>query len=338
MIRIKKREVKDPFIFSIIIPALNVEDSIDKVLRVISKYGGNEGKIEIIVVDNGSSDRTLEIARQFSVKVLSFPGETIPALRNQGAQRAKGEILAFLDADCIVPEDWLVIALPYFEDPNLGALGSTVFYPPPNSTWVAKAWFLDSKEICGEASYIPSGMVFISKKAFDEIGGFDENLISNEDCDLCYRLKQREYKVVSDPQLSVIHLGTPQTLSQFFKREVWHGESVFWVFLRGLPKVKNFKAVSYGLFYVFSFVAIPISLMFYLMGGQSLPVVFFSTLFLFAPLLLALRTVARTKKVGYFLKLTVIYLVYGVARAVSILDFRNWLPLLKRRSSNPNYS
>ena len=329
-----KGEANPPPLFSVIIPALNAENSIDKVLRVLSQYNRDEEKVEIIVVDNGSSDRTLEIARQYHVKILSLPGVTISTLRNEGARCARGQILAFLDADCIVTKNWIAVALPYFRDFSLGALGSTVFYPPPNSTWVATTWFLDSKEIYGEARYIPSGMVLISKRVFDEVGGFDESLISNEDCDLSHRLKQRGYKVLSDPRLSVIHLGTPQTLSQFFKREVWHGRSVFGVFLRGLPKLKNLKAVSYGLFYVFSFIAIPISLVSCFSIGYYSPILFLLVLFLLAPLSLAVKTTVRTKRTGSLLKLTVIYLIYGVARAISILHLKSWVSLLKQRPPN----
>lgn len=329
--------MKQSILFSIIIPTLNAELCISRTLKAVDDLGKERERSEIIIVDNGSFDRTLEIARRFSIKILSFPGVNVSALRNRGAKHAKGEILAFLDADCIVPKNWLEFVLPYFDDPQTGAVGSISFHLPQKSTWVAKTWFLNLRETYGEADYLVSQNLFISKRVFEEIGGFDESLISNEDCDLCYRLKQGGYKVVSDPRLAVTHLGTPQTLSQFFKREVWHGKSVFWIFLRDFPKLKNLKAVSYGLFYVFSFIAIPISLISYLTGGESSPLIFLTGLFLFAPLSLALKTMARTRKVKYLLRLTVVYLTYGLARAISIFDLQNWLPLIKRKPSKPNY-
>ncbi len=99
---------------------------------------------ECIVVDNGSTDDTVKIAKQKGAKVLTMPDGTISALRNFGAKTAQGDYLAFIDADCAIDTNWLRCALPHFEDPTVGCAGS---HPgiPKESTWVQEAWHLQNK-------------------------------------------------------------------------------------------------------------------------------------------------------------------------------------------------
>ena len=101
-----------PFV-SIIIPSLNVEKYIEDCLDAIHMLYYPKDKLEIILVDNGSTDRTRKIASTCGARVLIRRGCNISALRNFGVSQSKGEIIAFLDADCIVSKDWLKVMLLY---------------------------------------------------------------------------------------------------------------------------------------------------------------------------------------------------------------------------------
>ena len=92
---------------SIIIPALNAENTIKDCLNSIKQLDYPDLKIEVIVVDNGSDDKTADIAMQFGAKVLYKPDLNVGGLRNAGAKVSSGDILAFTDADCVVEKDWL---------------------------------------------------------------------------------------------------------------------------------------------------------------------------------------------------------------------------------------
>lgn len=82
-----------PFV-SVIIPALNADKTIKACLKALFSLSYPKDKIEIILVDNGSSDRTLDIAKSFPVKVYIKPDISISALRNYGASVARGAIIA----------------------------------------------------------------------------------------------------------------------------------------------------------------------------------------------------------------------------------------------------
>src|SRR6267154_111138 len=96
---------------SVIIPALNEKAVIGQCLEALSCNRLPATDFEVIVVDNGSSDGTVETVRQFEapycLKIIHIEGVHISALRNRGAAEARGEILAFLDADCLAPPKWL---------------------------------------------------------------------------------------------------------------------------------------------------------------------------------------------------------------------------------------
>jgi len=92
---------------SIIIPAYNEERFLGRCLQSIANVDYPGELTEVLLVDNGSTDRTVEIAHSYNAKVLVDGTSNVSGLRNLGAQHAKGELLAFVDADCIVHEDWI---------------------------------------------------------------------------------------------------------------------------------------------------------------------------------------------------------------------------------------
>src|SRR5690554_6896624 len=92
---------------SIIIPAHNEQQYIAECLTSLTSQDYPKDKYEIIVVDNNSKDLTKEIARTFNVQVIDQESGPVGAVRNAGAKKAQGEYLAFIDADCIAPINWL---------------------------------------------------------------------------------------------------------------------------------------------------------------------------------------------------------------------------------------
>ncbi len=126
--------------FSIIIPAKNEEKNIQNCLQSIAAIDYPADKFEVLLIDNGSTDKTVAVAESWGAKVFLKPELTISGLRNFGAQQSKGKILAFLDADCTVDKNWLNAASVYLEDTAVVSFGSPAVIPL-NATWVQKAWF-----------------------------------------------------------------------------------------------------------------------------------------------------------------------------------------------------
>ncbi|MFH1642290.1 MAG: glycosyltransferase [Nanoarchaeota archaeon] len=312
---------------SVIIPALNEERYIKKCLFSLSCINTPRESFEIILVDNGSDDATREIAKKYTENVFLVPQINISALRNFGAKHSRGEILAFLDADCVVEKEWLNNAVRHFKDLQIAAVGS--FHKiPDDASWVARAWYQHdcrNEEICF-TNYLPSGNIFVRRDYFSSIKGFNEKLNVSEDTDLCFRLRKENYKILLDKSISAIHLGVPTGLLIFFKKELWHGKDVFRIFLYSKLKREYSKVIGYALFYVF-IILLSFLATLYLNFRLLAMLIFLSFLI---PFLLSLKVAIKNKLYKYVLCLGVLYLVYGLARAFCIINLKNWAVLKKR--------
>ncbi len=321
--------------FSIIIPAKNEERVIGRCLQHIADLDFRADDFEVILADNGSTDRTLEIFRSWSdrlnLSAVERPGVSIAALRNAAAAISRGALLGFLDADCLVPRNWLKDAEDFLDAADARIAGAH-FRIPEDSTWVARCWFDDEHSSAGETSYVPSGDLLVSRSTFDRIGGFDESLQTNEDYEFCQRAKRAGFPVCSFPQLEVIHLGTPQSISEFYNKQAWHGQDVFRVFVRNLPSFYNARALFFALYTFLGLLLILCGAIALVMKGNPQLLVVAILFCLGGPFFLALRAAIQRRKLTIFVPLIFLYFLYGVARASCILQSLSGWNLTRRRA------
>lgn len=207
--------------FSIIIPAKNEAENINQCLDSITAMDFDRERYEIILIDNGSNDDTVAIAKRKGAHVFVQPDLNISGLRNFGARQAHGRVLAFLDADCTVAQNWLRAASCYLNDTQHSCFGSAPIIPE-NATWVQKTWFnIRKKEsLITWVDWLESMNMFIRKDLFSQIKGFNEDLVTCEDYELCTRLKFHG-KILSDQRIIAVHHGEAATLKHFFIKERW---------------------------------------------------------------------------------------------------------------------
>jgi glycosyltransferase involved in cell wall biosynthesis len=211
---------------SIIIPAFNEERHIASQLSSLRELTTHL-PVEIIVVDNLSTDRTSDLARQHGADlVMTLPG-SVAAIRNSGARRAKGNVLIFMDADVFPTRQWADhvsgVAHRVLNTPQL-LTGSWVAISTEPS-WIESNWFAPLQ--VGSSTHINSGHLIVSRRLFDELNGFKEEMETGEDFDFSLRARAAGATIVDDPTLLVVHKGYPKTLREFFRREMWHGGGDF---------------------------------------------------------------------------------------------------------------
>lgn len=216
---------KDVPYLSIVIPARNEEGNIGLTIGAI--HNSLQGRIayEVIVVDNDSSDSTRSVAQACNARVISSKAGTIGSSRNRGVDVAKGLLVVFLDADMILDRNfWDVVERNREElvSHRIGLLGG-VFRAPDSAGWVPRTWF-DSRRVSEGRSHIASGQMMVARSLFLANGGFDEALSSGEDYDLSLRMKAAGFQLRTDPAWTAVHVGGPDTVGEFFKREIWHGQ------------------------------------------------------------------------------------------------------------------
>ncbi len=212
-------------LISVVIPVKNKERFLSPCLDSVIAASRRYGKAEIIVVDNMSSDRTYDLLQARTSKgfrVLRCDAETVSAVRNRGAQAARGEILCFIDSDCLVPEQYFGEVVRALSGTRIGAVGHQVALV--RSSWIARTWHdLHFIEEHGETRWLPGACLSIRSLVFREAGGFREELVSGEDVELADRLLRTGYLVWSSPRLTLIHLDNPTTLRAFLAKEIWRG-------------------------------------------------------------------------------------------------------------------
>jgi len=177
---------------SIIVPTLNEEKYLPLLLASIKdqKFGVSSGSYEIIVADAGSKDKTLEIAKNYDCRII--PGGLPAKGRNEGAKAAKGDLLFFIDADSIVPEDFFQKALDEFSSRNLDFASFGLM--PIEGKKISKLafnmfynWFIYALE----RALPHAAMGILAKRdLFLQLNGYDETIKLAEDHDLGRRAKK----------------------------------------------------------------------------------------------------------------------------------------------------
>ena len=190
---------------SVIIPAKNAEQTIAKTIEALLNQ--DTKPLEIIVVDGGSLDRTVEMALRYSskgVRVVKEPPHkgNVPAIgRNFGARLARGDILLFIDPDCIPERSLITKVLKTLSNPKVGAY--SVIVRDGKGTVLSRAWHFLQLQI--EYDFAPSRVLAVKKEIFDRVGGFDETLPAGEDNDFSYRVMSLGYSIVIDKETVVLH-------------------------------------------------------------------------------------------------------------------------------------
>ena len=203
-----------PFV-SIIIPVRNRPEDITACLHSLNRVEYPPNKMEIIVVDDASDDHTPDAVSQFDVSLITLEEHQQASFcRNLGAQKAEGEILAFIDSDCLADPLWLRELVPAFKDASLGAVGGLVdsyfeekgldHYEKVKSSLKMGDLYRRSGE--GDRFfYVPSCNLLARREPFLKVGGFQKEMYVGEDVDFCWRLQDDGYQVEYRPVGRVYH-------------------------------------------------------------------------------------------------------------------------------------
>ena len=218
-----------PFV-SVIVACYNGAKTLLSCLEALQKL--NYPKYEVVLVDDGSNDRTPEITAQFSsVRYIRHPvNQELSAARNTGIQAAQGELVAFTDSDCRPDEDWLHYLISDLLKGNFAGIGGHNLLPPEDSK-VASAVMVSpggpTHVMLTDhlAEHIPGCNMAFYKWALIEAGCFDPLFRrAGDDVDLCWRLQQNGCKLGFSPSGFVWHYRR-STIIDYLKQQHGYGEA-----------------------------------------------------------------------------------------------------------------
>jgi glycosyltransferase involved in cell wall biosynthesis len=180
---------------SVIVPTWNEENYLERCLKSLMQQSLN-GSFDVIVVDGGSTDRTLDIAHKFAHEVLVVPGKPVGAARNIGALKAKGDVLAFIDADTVASKNWLEKTVESFDSEPAAVCVTGPTLPYEGSRFdelmykAATGWAQRVSLTLG-FPHVAGFNCAYRKDAFWHAGGFDERRELSEDVALSLRIRNQ---------------------------------------------------------------------------------------------------------------------------------------------------
>ncbi len=196
--------------YSIIIPVYNGEKTLPDTLRSVSGLAG--GPFELIVVDDASTDRTPELARQAGAKVVTLPQNSGPATaRNTGAHQAAYDVVLFTDSDVLVPKRLLITLDQTFQESGADAVQGTFSEVCPFANYFSQYKNLYNRFVLNQlpdwVDTTFTSITAVKREAFLACGGFDGNILdaSVEDRTLGRHLIQHGFRIRLDRSLAVIH-------------------------------------------------------------------------------------------------------------------------------------
>jgi Glycosyl transferase family 2 len=311
-----------PPVLSFVVPVRNDAEHLRRCLESILAET-REVAAEIIVVDNGSTDRSVEVAKAAGARIIERPLERVAALRNAAARVATGEFLAFVDADHELRSGWTDAAILGLRDATVCATGAQ-YHAPTDGTWVQQMYDRFRRHQPGrrDVDWLPSGNVVIRRDVFNRIGGFDTSLETCEDVDFCQRLKATGGRLVADDRLRSIHRGDPKTLKALFLGELWRGRDNLRVSLRVPLTPRSLPGIAIPVVNLLALAAIAGGALTWGLGGSALMAggaAVFSLLVAARAGALLSRTRFAEWTAGVAVQAMVVASVYDLARALALV-------------------
>ncbi|MGZ5333701.1 MAG: glycosyltransferase [Solirubrobacterales bacterium] len=225
-----------PFV-SVVVPVRNGKATIGACIRSLLAGSYPAERREIIVVDNASTDRTARRVQLEPVIYVHEPRRGVSYARNRGIEEGRGEIVAFLDGDCVASESWLTELVRPFEDPRVGCVAGELDHLPAQSAAERQTARMLGRwqrfAISADPPFVVTANAAFRREVLEQLGGFDTTLPRAQDVDLGLRFsRDTSYELVFSAGAVASH-AHHRTQLGFFRQQLG------WAYGAGLVEAKN---------------------------------------------------------------------------------------------------
>ena len=303
---------------SVVIPVKNEAGILKRCLGSLKRMDYPPERLEIIVADGMSGDDSKAVALSCGARVVTNERELVVSGRNRGFESAKGDLVAFTDADCVFDAKWIGNSLKYFDDENVGGVGGLTLPPEDSSSFekaidciFSMAEFFHSTahrkktEGVKEAEDIPGCNAIYRREALDKAMPVKEGLLTAEDVWMNFCIRQAGYKLVFAPDVILWHYR--RNSPGKFLRQIYR-------FAIGRAQIGRENRRLLNIFHIMAGFAVPAMIIagayFYFMGRMELFIKGMALfIFMIIPLLSFLKT--RSPKVAFSASLAMSIFILG---------------------------
>jgi glycosyltransferase involved in cell wall biosynthesis len=236
---------------SVVVPFHNARENIIECVESLLNQNLPEKSYEIILVDNASSDDGTALLEKFRDRITLIEEERRGAsfARNKGISSAKGDIIAFIDSDCVANENWLKHIVDTFEAADAAAVaGEVKAYKPRSDVEIFYQELTSQKKnLSYEHPYADTANLAVLKSVLNEVL-FDNRFLRTQDVDFSWRLLEKGYGIEYQPDALVYHKNV-RTRWQLFRKIFLHGyyaPKVVKKNLKFLEREKKLPRVDFG--------------------------------------------------------------------------------------------
>ncbi len=215
---------ESPFV-SVIVPVRNEERFIADCLTNLLNQDYPQDRLKLIVVDNNSTDRSRTIIRQFPVQYVFEKRKGVSKARNTGARVARGDLLAFVDGDCVAPRDWISRLVTALWDQSADACIGTCVFPQGGSfveDYLALRGIDSQRELLNESRPFPpwllTGNLLVRRTIFEKVAGFEETLARGEDADFWWKIERAGGCLKYFPRVQILRRGSSSLINFYSKK------------------------------------------------------------------------------------------------------------------------
>jgi cellulose synthase/poly-beta-1,6-N-acetylglucosamine synthase-like glycosyltransferase len=233
---------------SIIVATLNNERTIDECLKAIFELNYPKDFLEVIVVDGCSKDATVKIAQKYPVKVVSA-SLNAPAAYNYAMKMVSNDVLGFIDADAKVEKEWLNKLVACLDDPQVAGVSGGIETWNTENAWARSIGYDLKNRYARLKKYVvrvATMNLLLKKSIIEAVGGFDENLPSQYDTDLGFRITSRGYKILFEPSAKCYHFNR-STVSGYFRQQLQYGKNTTKLYFKHANLIKGDEITDFGM-------------------------------------------------------------------------------------------
>jgi glycosyltransferase involved in cell wall biosynthesis len=226
---------------TLVIPAKNASGTIGACLGSVAALKNRAAIKEIILVDDGSTDNTAELANRSDVRYIKGWGKGPASARNLGWRAATSDFIWFIDSDCVPEPDALAVLLEHMSETTVAAVGGSYKNLYPGSLLAS----LIHEEIVDRHQAMPSEVNFLGtfnalfrREWLDTVDGFNELFVTAEDADLAFRIRARGGRLKFDIRSHVGHFH-PTKLWPYLQTQRRHGYWRAWLYIEHPEKMSG---------------------------------------------------------------------------------------------------